>query len=198
MKYLFNNEKFHNFADSLSNALENTINAYDKITFDTSTLDVLAERLLEEYKIALPVLKEDAIYQNKPLHTKIKYGERAHSSRSNTVDGTEYTLKIPFSGDATLFSIAPSSYSATLPYGTIETDEIKIVYKIPVNQDAFKAKKDFEDNLASIKMHLEFLEKDVYDFNNKLISSLKIQLKQRKEKLEKDHEMACAFGFPIR
>ena len=193
MKHLFNNRKFYDFANSLANSIENRINNYDKSKFNNNTIESLTKQLAEEFKIKLPEFKEDAIYQNKPSDTKIRnYG------RSTSVDGTKYTLIIPFKGDSTMFGIFPSSFLSVLPYGIIESDELKVVYEVPVEQDASRIKADFDNNLKTIKKYLEFLAKDINDFNGKLEPSIKARLERRKDKLDNDDEIANTFGFPIK
>jgi alanine-alpha-ketoisovalerate/valine-pyruvate aminotransferase len=198
MKHLFNNRKFYDFANSLANSIENRINNYDKSKFDNNTIEALTEQLVEEFKIELPEIKEDAIYQNKPSDTKIRYSGRGNYGRSSSVDGTKYTLIIPFTGDSTMFGIFPSSFLSVLPYGTIESDELKVIYEVPVGQDASRIKADFDNNLGTIKKYLEFLAKDINDFNGKLEPSIKARLERRKDKLDNDDEIANTFGFPIK
>ena len=198
MKHLFNNRKFYDFANSLANSMENRINNYDKSKFDNNTIETLTEQLVEEFKIELPEIKEDAIYQNKPSDTKIRYSGRGNYERSTSVDGTKYTLIIPFIGDSTMFGIFPSAFLSVLPYGIIESDELKVVYEVPVGQDASRIKADFDNNLGTIKKYLEFLAKDINDFNGKLEPSIKARLERRKDKLDNDDEIANTFGFPIK
>ncbi len=198
MKHLFNNRKFYDFANSLANSIENRINNYDKSKFDNNTIETLTEQLVEEFKIELPEIKEDAIYQNKPSDTKIRYSGRGNYGRSTSVDGTKYTLIIPFTGDSTMFGIFPSSFLSVIPYGIIESDELKVVYEVPVGQDASRIKADFDNNLGTIKKYLEFLTKDINDFNGKLEPSIKARLERRKDKLDNDDEIANTFGFPIK
>lgn len=198
MKHLFNNRKFYDFANSLANTIENQINNFDKKKFDNNTIDALTKQLVEEFKIELPEIKEDAIYQNKPTDTKIRYSGRGYYGRSNTVDGTKYTLIIPFKGDSTMFGIFPSTFLSVLPYGNVEANELKIVYEVPVGQDASRIKIDFDSNLATIKKYMDFLAKDVNDFNGKLEPSIKARLERRKDKLDNDDEIANTFGFPIK
>lgn len=198
MKHLFNNRKFYDFANSLANSIENRINNYDKTKFDNHSIDDLTTQLVDEFKIELPELKEDDIYQKKPSDTKIRYSGRGHFGRSTTVDGTKYTLIIPFTGDSTMFGIFPSSFTSVLPYGIVESDELKVVYEVPVGQDASRIKADFDNNLDTIKKYLEYLTKDINDFNGKLEPSIKARLERRKNKLDNDDEIANTFGFPIK
>ncbi|WP_034257719.1 hypothetical protein [Altibacter lentus] len=78
------------------------------------------------------------------------------------------------------------------------TDELKVVYEVPVGQDASRIKADFDNNLGTIKKYLEFLAKDINDFNGKLEPSIKARLERRKDKLDNDDEIANTFGFPIK
>ncbi|WP_276166080.1 hypothetical protein [Zobellia alginiliquefaciens] len=198
MKHLFKNIKFYDLANSLAKAIENRINNYDKSKFDNNTIENLTEQLVEEFKIELPEIKEEAIYQNKPSDTKIRHSRRESYGRNTSVDGTKYTLIIPFTGDSTMFGIFPSSFTSVLPYGIIESDELKVVYEVPVGQDATRIKVDFDNNLGTIKKYLEFLAQDITDFNLKLEPSIKARLERRKDKLDNDDEIANTFGFPIK
>ena len=198
MKHLFNGRKFYDFANSLANSIENRINNYDKSKFDNHSIDNLTAQLVDEFKIELPELKEDDIYQKKPSDTKIRYSGRGHFGRSTTVDGTKYTLIIPFSGNSTMFGIFPTSFTNVLPYGIVESEKLKVVYEVPVGQDVSRIKTDFDNNLGTIKKYLEFLTKDINDFNVKMESSVRVSLERRKNKFDNDDEIANTFGFPIK
>jgi len=196
METLFSSRKFTERIDSLSSSLNNNINRLPKSDFEDSTIDELVEKFNTKYKIEVPQLLEDKIYQKKPKDTQIEI--RGFQGRRNVVEGTIYTFMIPFEGDSSMFTILPSSFMSVLPRAYVGNNELKIQYEIPISSNSSLIKTDFDKNLDIIKKYLGFLNQDINLFNNKLESTLKTKLEMRKNKLDKDDEITSGFGFPIK
>ena len=198
MKTLFNSRKFYDLANSYISSLDNKINKLTKIDFERSSIDDFTRKYTTEYTFNIPELDEEEIFQKKPEDTKIRIERRGSYGSGTVLDGTKYTLVIPFKGDSSLFEIFPTSYLSILPFGEIISNEIHIVFEIPVGKDVSRIKADFDSNLITIKKYLDFLSEDANQFNNKLEPAIKITLEKRKAKLDKDDDIANSFGFPIR
>lgn len=197
MRTFFNSRKFYDLENSLSSTIDNRIKELKRVDFESSTLEELTDTLFEQYKIEVPALLEDKIYIRTPEDVKIPVEKRGYG-KSTTVDGTKFTFVIPFEGDPGIFSISPSTYLSVLPYGHIESNEIRVTYEVPIDKDSSRLKTDFDTNLNTISKYLTFLDDDVAQFNKKLTAAIRAILQRRKDKLEKDIEVVSSFGFPVR
>lgn len=165
--------------------------------FENSSIDEISKELFDSYQMSIPELKEADIYQKKPEDTKIRYRNRQYGG-DRSIDGTKYTLVIPFKGDSSMFGVFPTKYTNQLPYGNIDYNEIHIVYEVATGRDASSIKPDFDSNLELIKKYLDNLKEDADEFNGKLIAGIKASLENRKNKLDEDDEVASGLGFPIK
>lgn len=200
MDNLFNNRKFYEVANSISASLDTKIKALTKFDFEKSSVEQISENLFEKYKIVIPKLLEEEIHMKSPEDVKIRTEGRGgyYRTASTTVDGTKFTFVIPFEGDGSTFKILPSTYLSTLPYGEINSNEIRIIFKVPIGRDSSNLKVEFDKNLDKIKVYLGYLENDIKPFNNNLSAAISASVQGRKNKLDKDDEAANSFGLPIR
>lgn len=197
MHKLFNDRKIYDLAIGVNSSIENRIKKMNKSDFENSSVDELAEGLYNTNQMTIPKIKEADICQKKPEDTKIKIRTSQYGG-SRSIDGTKYTLIIPFNGDSSMFGIFPTSYTHRLPYGNVYSDEIHVVYEVPTGRDASSIRPDFDSNLELIKKYLGNLKNDVEQFNGKLLAGIKASLERRKNKLDEDDETASSFGFPIK
>ena len=198
MASLFNDRRFYELANNKLASMESKINKLDKSDFEDSSIDELAEKFHNDMRFETPTLREAEISQKPPEDITINHRGRGYSSGAK-IPGTMYTLVLPFDGYPDMLGVFPSSHSTILPKGEIEGDEIRIVYRVPVGEDAAAPiKADFDRNLNLIKEYLGYLSNDVNTFNDKLLAALKVGVERRRQKLDKDDETARDLGFPIK
>ncbi len=198
MVTLFNGRKFEKLANEITQSIECKINGYSKSKFDNHPLGELTYQLEDTFKIKLPKILEERIYQEEPSHTTIRYAGVSHFNENATIPGIKFTMVIPFHGDASMFSIYPSKYTTMFPYGDVSSHQIKVIYDVPAGQDASVIQSDFNNNLETIKIYLSFLAKDVHTFNLKLNPLIKTFLELRKNSLNSNGDSSNLFGFSIR
>lgn len=199
MASLFNSTRFNDLVNNKIASMQMSISKLEQDDFEGSTIDEIAEKLSERFKLETPQLKEGEISQKTPEDVSIKLKGRGYSGGSAKVDGTKYIVVIPFEGDSDMLEIRPSTVSTLLPKGLVGSDGIRMIYEVPVGEDALAAiKADIDRNLILIKKYLGFLSKDVVEFNMNLLPALKTILERRKNKLDNDNEIASGLGFPIK
>ena len=109
------------------------------------------------------------------------------------------TFLVPFSGDAGFFDIRPQGFSWSSGGSKAEVvgTELHFTYAGP-NLDGTPVKAQFQDELQLIKQNLGGLRTAVDNHNNSLPQKIRGQVRQRKDKLLRDAQMAAAIGFPIK
>jgi len=118
------------------------------------------------------------------------------------VKGTEILISIPFEGDPNLFRYKGSTYLTDPPEGQIE--ESKILLSVDYIPDSINEKKQIEEvkrtvdlKIREIEHGIEWLNKDVSDFNRDLPKFIQSQIQKRKEKILRDEHIVAALNIPL-
>lgn len=157
--------------------------------------------LEEDFRVNVPVLKEDAI-QMEQQETRVDVSQDWNRgildrSRPFYIKGTEITFFVPFEGDAALFHCQPSSFNLNPPRGVVKAGELVLSY-VRVDQDAAAVKREFENDLSSVRQYLGWIANQVNRFNKELGPKLEQWVAARRERLLRDKGMAAALGYPLR
>src|ERR1043165_7542471 len=80
----------------------------------------LVRRLIEEFKINVPVIQDDKISIIEHSETKVDVSRDFNRmfydrSQPHYVQGIKVTIGVPFEGDAEMFKVQPNSYTTTRP-----------------------------------------------------------------------------------
>jgi len=109
----------------------------------------------------------------------------------------EFTFYAPFEGDGNIFLVQPNQHTVNPPRGQVRNGELVLTY-VRIDNDAIQARREFDNDLMTIQRHLDWMEDSVRQFNISLRSEATNLLTQRKIKLQRDHEMDAAIGYPLR
>ncbi len=108
----------------------------------------------------------------------------------------EFRFEIPFSGDATLLNLRPSSYSSVWPHAKVEHGKIVIVFH-RADRDADAIKREFNEELSRIKQHLGWQRPEIDRWNQGLPELVRQQVVARREKLIADKQLVTDLGFRV-
>ena len=108
-----------------------------------------------------------------------------------------YVFAIPFTGESTLFDCQPSSYTLNPPIGKVVGDELHLTFS-RTDHDADALKQALDKRIKTIQKYIEWIRRDVEQYNSELRSKLAIRLDKRKSKLLKDKGLVSSLGIPIR
>ena len=163
--------------------------------------DDMAEELRDTFRIDLPVLRESDI-QASQEETQVDVSRDPQRfildrSRPFYLPGTTVSFHVPFDGDPELFGARPSTYTLNPPHADVRDRELVFSFK-RLDHDAQAVKTEFERQLAAVRQHLSWLQKDVTPFNEALCGEAKQRVERRREKLLKDQGMVSALGYPLR
>lgn len=163
----------------------------------------LATYLIERYSVTTPRLNEDGItvdqrdtkidISNDPL----RMAAYLHPGKPTFIDGTIYTHHVPFTGNADVFGLRPSSYMSNFPMATLDCDELVFAYE-DTRHDAAAIAAAFARDLADTKKLLEWADNDIRAHNETVTTSARERLAERRAKLTKDQQVAQHLGYPLR
>jgi hypothetical protein len=159
--------------------------------------------LVSEFSLDVPAIDEPGIH--------VDYGEKQidvsrdpmrmimDRGRPFYVAGTQVTFIVPFTGDASYFDIQPQNFTCSTGRSTavVVKNEIHFAY-LGTNLDAERAKQEFQNELQLLKQNLQNLKSAADQRNGELGQEVREQLRQRKEKLLRDAQMAASIGYPIK
>lgn len=163
------------------------------------SLDDLSAHLTEKFHIQPIELLRDQTHIVSSGETKIdvsgdpRYG--AHESPC-LVDATFVEFAVPFTGDAFLLRLKPSTYNYNPPRAKLKGQELRFVYS-RTDHNAGAIKTAFKDNIDSVAQFVEWGSGQVHSFNKKLPLEIRPLLEGRRQKFLKDRGLVEALGFPI-
>jgi hypothetical protein len=162
----------------------------------------LIQALVEEFRLNVPVIKEDEIHVADSGEVSVDVSRdpmRMIYDRAEPfyVPGNKTVIAVPFEGQEEFFSIRPSSFSLSPPRAEIGKGELLLTY-VRTNPNAEEIKRSYQGTINSIKGYLRSLSESAAQFNGQLQSLITSQLKARKERLLADAGMTAALGLPMK
>ncbi|MFN5350993.1 MAG: hypothetical protein ACK5BE_00035 [Alphaproteobacteria bacterium] len=187
-------ELFQNKKKDITNYINEKISS-DK--FLNSTDDQLFDHIFSHYKINPLEINEKGITRDDPEETQID-GVRVDYGMFNKVRYTKIRFHIPYEGDNKLWELKPSNYSTTFPRGEVRKDEIIIEILLPNSTSSKEQfKNELDNNINSIRSHIEKQNTDITDFNNSLRNLINSEIFERRERLKKHSDLVSSFNIPL-
>lgn len=166
-----------------------------------SSQDDLCDGLEREFRVDVPLLKEDAIEidQREATVDVSRDQQRIIFDRSQPfyMKGTEITFFVPFEGDGGLFNFRPNHFNLNPPCAIVDQGQLVLGYtRLDHNAEALK--REFQSDLASIQMYLQNQRNQVKSYNENLRSSISKSIGERRSAILQSRGMAAALGYPMR
>jgi hypothetical protein len=192
----------------LSATLENqlskaqrAVNEVPETELRVAEANTIATRLFERFKVDPVTLTEGAVSvqaEEADIDRRMVPGlDWGFPGDPPTVRGTRVIFNVPFTGDAALLRLKPSTWTTVLPRAVITGSELRFVYDVQSSQVA-ATKASFDRDLAFAKQYIEWGADEVAEFNAKLVSLITNTLNQRLARLEETSEGLAALGLPVR
>jgi hypothetical protein len=181
--------------------LQRLINISNPLTIKDTPLDDLVQEYKDKLEISLVVLHEDQI--------TIKQEEKEidiSQDRSKFIPdrsrpffqlGTLVTYFIPFSGDPNLLRSKPSNFDFNPPRCVLKNQEILVQFQ-DVNFSPDFLKNEFRKVLESIKRYVEWINKDLVNYNTQLERKLLNLFEIRKKIIQTNEDLTKSLEFPVR
>jgi hypothetical protein len=199
---LFNTHQIYPVVHGHSEALKKRVQSIPANTLLNASERDLVQALVEEFRLNVPVIKDEEIYIAHACETQVDVSGdpmRGIFDRSQPfyVPGNKTVIAVPFEGDTEFFRIQPQSYTLSPPRGEITKSEILLTY-VRTDQNAEAIKQDYQRTVGSIKQYLASLAESAAQFNGQLEGSVSSQIKARKARLLADAGMTAAIGLPLK
>lgn len=198
---LFATHDWFSVEENQKNRLKEEVGAYDGNRLLNTSVDDLSGYFADKYSLDVPVLQRDAIVADQ-RETKVdkshdfRYGSRLNG-RPIMVDGSTVEITVPFTGDAQLFSVRPTTYSLNPPRAGVRGN-VLILQFTGVNQSSEQVKSEIEKTLSDIETHLDRLRKSAETLNALLRSTASHAIESRREKLLANQNLVSSLGFALK
>jgi hypothetical protein len=169
----------------------------------STNLDALVDYFAEKYRIEVPELDESGMQADQ------REAQRDVSDDPNRlahimglrgplhVTGTEFTVEVPFSGDASLFDVRPNTYSSSSPHGEVRGN-LLIFRTWTDNAQGTQIRSKIDAWLGDVKRHLQWLLDSFQSFNQSLAGLARTAITQRRDKLLASQSLLAGLGIPLK
>jgi hypothetical protein len=202
-KYLFNEADVFAVIESQKAKLKQRVQDIPSNKLLNASEHDLVQALVEEGRLDVPVLKdEDSYLEVSGRETQVDVtGDprfmgpigRGPVYRA----GNENIIAVPFEGEADFFKIRPNRFTSSPPQAEIGKRELLLRF-VRMDHDAAAIKRESEQTIKEIKDHLNWLREAVGPYNQHLEELVRSHVKERKDRLLKDANMAEAIGLPMK
>mgnify|MGYP000120837966 CR=1 FL=1 len=167
---------------------------------NTSTED-LAKYYAEEFSIEVPELDhENVTVDQREAQIDVSHDRFRHFS-DNTgphhITGTAVDVEVPFTGDAEVFKVQPTTHTTNPPRGHVSESVFNFTVQ-GTDLTAQKVQEAIRSRLDSVEQYLGWLRATATPFNETLFDLAKTQIEARKQKLLSDRSLVAGLGFKMR
>ena len=193
--------RFHNLGnmhallEHQSEVVAKAIRSLDPdVVLETPVHD-LVERLYKKYRVDPIVLDLAARRSTGAKDISIRID--SWSGRTVELDGTRVEVLIPFTGDAILLDIRPSTFNTNPPRFEVRGNNIVAAYEGRAPLEPHQAKAAIDQLVASIEQYLAWQRADIDAWNERLLNSLPDQVGARRAKVLQDRALDAFLEVPI-
>jgi len=204
---LFSQQNFHEVSQSKRESLVKEIHGYDMATVLNTSMEELVEYFQEKYFMRTPIIKNMEVHlreEPKEVSKIERIPDRLWSNEYINVNRSyvQFVVFVPFEGDASLFSLRPTSYqysSSNRMDVCIDGSNIRLNYNEPITDGSqLNLKSIYERDINMIVTNLERLAHDISLYNNSLQGLIKQKLQERKDSALKNHSIIQSIDIPIK
>jgi TIR domain-containing protein len=193
---LFHRAEVHDVMQRRQVQVRDAVNQVDPSALDDPGLP---ESLATRYGLDVPKLDESSKYAT-AREVKVDVSQdpqRLVFDRSTPVllPATEITIHVPFRGDASLFEVRPSTFSLHLPFGEVESDELRLAFTVIEHRDVTP---DYERAIQAVKQHLDWLRQSAAQFERQLQQLAISRIAERRNRIQAQEQTLAKLGIPIR
>ena len=193
-EFLFQGPDLVAVFDAQHKALRKKIESFESDWLFNVDENELIQSLVDEFRLDAPKLNTagSTIDQAEDVRRVRDDFGSAFDARINV-----YTVAIPFTGEAVIFSFRPSSIDFNPPRATVGNGELTMTFE-QRHPDSAALKAEIEDATQRIQRKLASCEEMINPFNKQLARVAREAINFRKQKLGKDINVLTELGIPIR
>jgi hypothetical protein len=181
--------------------MQKAIEAMDGNRLLNTSVDDLTVYYEEKFRIDVPSLITDQIVVDQ-RETKIDVSHDQSRvifdrSRPFHITGTEIEVEIPFTGEAEVFKIQPTTYTMNPPQGEVRGNTI-ILRIVGTDLSAEKVRAEIDRAVKDIQDHLSTLHGNASGLHAQLPTQARSSIESRRQKLLADRNLVGSLGFKMR
>jgi hypothetical protein len=164
--------------------------------------DAWAQALAERWSVDAPELRPDDAWMDRPKDVQVDVSwdhfRRAITdpSRPTYVPGHRTVVHIPFTGDKTIFSLQPSTYTLNPPRADVGDGELRLVIEYPSDTPANIAG-ETNGLVTAVNAYLGYARNDIDQFNRGLESRARAAIQDRRRRVERHRAHIAETGLPV-
>jgi hypothetical protein len=196
---LFSKIDSHSIIQAQQNAVATEIDKFDANRILNSSIEDLCAYIEAKYQLETPtIMRDEAVVDQHEGQIEIRDSYRRNDRYAPTmVVGTVVELTVPFTGDAQMFRVRPSTYNLSPPSGAIQRTNLLLrVEGVQLSPEAVK--RELDKQLDDVDQWLARLRSDERQFNDSLRQRARQHIERRREKLLADRNLVANLGFPMR
>lgn len=201
VELLFADHRLGEWLEGRQDACKQQILTMEEEQLFRESPETLAERLAEDYRVEAISLNADGMSIEDRGECQLRPGGSIPGGYmiqpyGPSVPGREVAVHIPFSGEAALLRLQPSSYTLNPPQATIGTNDLVLPFQYtPNNRPDFKAQA--EQLIAQMDLYLRTQAQDIASYND-MLEPFAVQLiGARRKRILEDREHLDGFGIPV-
>jgi hypothetical protein len=200
--FLFSGNSVFDVQRAISEMALKEVDGYEENIVLSTPTDDLIQSLKAKYAFHFPEIRETDTYIEEK---EIKREQQSmdydfyNDSRAGyrTVTQNFVIFHVPFSGDASLFSVAPSHRSMPGPAADISNSELLITVATD-GQSQEQIKSHFTSHISEIKKHVDQMKRDLANIHFHFENAARQKIDERKSKLLKSKNLVASLGFPMK
>lgn len=202
----FAEQTFHDASRVRQETIARDVSSYDMDSIISANLEDVAKVYKERYQMVVPQLKSELIHLLEPakeISRRETVRSQMYSTGYHEVDNKyiQFTICVPFVGDASLFYLEPSSCSITLGkkmQATIIGNEIQIFYCEQIASTQSDLNLVYQKDIKQIEENLRRMRHDADLFNNDIDRLISQKLDERRKSAEASRSVISTLKIPIK
>lgn len=166
-----------------------------------TAVDDLARYFESKFNVEVPaLLTEEIVVDQRETKIDVRNDPRRwvdDRSRPVYVPGTEVEVEIPFTGDAEVFRVQPTSYTLNPPRAEVRPNTL--VLRISgTDLGAEEVQQSINQTINHIQSYLDTLRTNTTELNQQLFQRARTAIESRRQKLLADRNLVAALGFKMK
>lgn len=173
----------------------------DRNTILNASLSDLTDHFVSKFICDIPRLRLDQAHQldpqDVPIDVSYDISRSFRDDGPHYMQGTLFTLVVPFDGDADFFGFQPSTFYSSGVRGEVKGTTL-VLHHRQLDPDGQAVKRDFDQKIAQVQESLDTERRDTQDWNAKLPETVRGLLEARKKKTLEALKLAESLEFPVK
>jgi hypothetical protein len=196
---LFSEQNFYRFVLEKENSIQQKIEREkDDYILNVNKVEYI-KHLVNLYQLDSVSLETDQVYatEREEMIPAEKYPSNFHVVSGKSYPRQVITFHIPFTGDKELLKLIPSQHLMWTQHVPIIDNEI--LFSVTVFSDtAVSIDREYQTFLQRIQQQLDYLKRDIDQYNRNLEDKIQNWFQSRKEKILARKSLVASLSVPIR